>query len=142
MSLVKSPETGATRNWLSRFFDHDSFFNDDFFNRTNMPAVNVKENEQQYEINMAVPGYKKDQFSVKIDNGILTIQGEVKTDNSEKKDNYTRKEFHFSSFSRSFTLPENADPDKVNAKYEDGLLKLEIAKKVLSNNSKKQISIS
>lgn len=140
MSLIKSSDAPASRNWLSNFFDNDSFFNDNFFSRTNIPSVNVKENERLYTIEMAVPGFKKEEFNLRVENGILFISGENKSEKEEKNENYTRKEFNYSTFSRSFSLPENANQDKIEAKYENGLLKLEILKKSSPEN-KKQISV-
>lgn len=142
MSNLKISEAPATRTWLSKFFDNDSFFNDDFFTRNTMPAVNVRDNEKNYQVEMAIPGFKKDEFDIKVENGIISITGESKSEKKEKKDNYTRKEFQYSSFSRSFSLPENADPEQVNAKYDNGILNLEIGKKTTGNNHKKQITVS
>ena len=97
--------------------------------RTNVPAVNIKENEKDFELELSVPGRSKDDFSIEIDDNVLTVSAEVKTENDVKKDNYTRREFGFSSFTRSFTLPKSVDSNKINANYENGVLKFTLPKK-------------
>lgn len=96
---------------------------------TSVPAVNIKDNTEGFELELAVPGMKKDDFTVEIDNDVLTISSEIKSENEESKGNYTRKEFSFTSFKRAFTLPETVDGSKIDAKYEDGILKLTLPKK-------------
>ncbi len=96
---------------------------------TSVPAVNIKDNTEGFELELAVPGMKKDDFTVEVDNDVLTISSEMKTENEENNDNYTRKEFSFTSFKRAFTLPETVDGSKIDAKYEDGILKLTLPKK-------------
>ncbi len=96
---------------------------------TSVPAVNIKDNEKDFELELAVPGAKKDDFKVEVDNDVLTISSEMKTENQETKDNYTRREFSFSSFKRAFTLPETVDGSKIDAKYEDGVLRLILPKR-------------
>ena len=103
---------GGTENW-----------------NTSVPAVNIKNNERDFELELAVPGFKRDDFTVEVDNDVLTISSEVKTENEETKDNYTRKEFSFSSFKRAFTLPETVDGSKIDAKYEDGVLRVVLPKR-------------
>lgn len=97
---------------------------------TTVPAVNVAEALKHYEIDMAVPGKKKADFKIEVDaNKVLTISSqseEKKTETDEKK--VTREEYSFSSFSRSFTLPKDADSEKVSASYEDGVLKIFVPK--------------
>ncbi|MGH1437742.1 MAG: Hsp20/alpha crystallin family protein [Lewinella sp.] len=110
---------------------------DEFFNnvpaRTNfsgtLPAVNVKETEDDYAIELAVPGLKKEDFKVEINEGILTIAAERKTENEEKKEGYTRREFSYTNFTRRFTLPETADETNISASYTDGILALNLPKK-------------
>ncbi|WP_281542706.1 Hsp20/alpha crystallin family protein [Maribacter aestuarii] len=97
--------------------------------RTNVPAVNIKENEKDFELELSVPGRSKDDFSIEIDDNVLTVSAEVKTENDVEKDNYTRREFGFSSFTRSFTLPKSVDSNKISANYENGILKFTLPKK-------------
>ena len=94
-----------------------------------VPAVNIKEGETGFELELAVPGAKKEDFKVEIDNDVLTISSEGKTENVESKENYTRKEFSYTAFKRAFTLPESVDGSKIDATYESGILKLALPKK-------------
>lgn len=117
-------------NLVNRVFD-------DFFNgvpaRTNfggtLPPVNVKETEDDYLLELAVPGLKKDEFKVEINDGILTIEAERKVENEESKEGYTRREFSFTNFTRRFTLPETADETNISAIYTDGILTVTLPKK-------------
>jgi HSP20 family protein len=93
-----------------------------------IPAVNISENKDAYLLSLAVPGMKKEDFVVKTDGNMLTISSEKET-MEEKNDKYTRKEYSYSSFSRSFTLPEDVNRDKVAAIYEEGVLKVTLPRK-------------
>jgi len=112
----------------------DDFFSSEFtdfpkFRQTaNLPKVNIAELENAYRIEMAAPGFEKEDFKIDLDNDVLTLSAENKDDETQKI-SYTKKEFHYSSFKRSFTLPETADVEKISAKYENGILVVEIAKK-------------
>ena len=114
----------------------DSFYHDDFFTfpdrlrpGATAPAINISNNEDDFLVEMAVPGMKKDDFKIDLDNNVLTISSEQKSENESNEDNYTRREFNYSSFTRSFTLPETVDGEKIYAKYEDGVLGITIPKK-------------
>ena len=127
---------------LTDFFDDDRVFNSSWLRGQRTPAVNVKENEKDYQVEVAAPGFNKKDFNVAIENGCLTISAEKKEEKEQKEDNYTRREFGYASFSRSFNLPENIREDDINAQYEDGILKLSLAKKELSQvKPKKAIDI-
>jgi HSP20 family protein len=143
MSLVKrnNERFPAFRSLLSDFFETENLAINDLLEKDWMPAVNVSENEKEYEIEMAVPGMAKDDFKVKVEDGVITISSEKKMEKEAKKKNYTRKEFSYRSFSRSFTLPENAKEDDVKAHYEDGILKLAIAKKKAVLSHAKEIAV-
>ena len=95
----------------------------------NLPAVNIKENEKDFELELAIPGRKKEDFNIEVDEHVLTISAETKSEEDVKEENYTRKEFSYESFKRSFTLPETVNEDKINAAYEDGVLKFTLPKK-------------
>lgn len=131
MSLIKRSEWPSTLggSLLSDFFDDDRFLNSPWLTGRGMPAVNIKENEKNYEIEMAVPGYTKEDFNILIDNGLLIVSAEKREEKEKKEDNYTRREFGVMSFSRSFNLPQNTNDQDINAKYADGILRLTIAKK-------------
>ncbi|WP_222984694.1 Hsp20/alpha crystallin family protein [Flagellimonas meishanensis] len=127
MSIVKINKL-LFPSLMNDFMGPDWFGGTDNWN-TSVPAVNIKDNEKNFELELAVPGGKKDDFTVEVDNDVLTISSEVKMENEETNDNYTRKEFSFSSFKRAFTLPETVDGSKIDAKYEDGILRLTLPKK-------------
>ena len=137
MSIIK-------RKNIDGFTDLPLFFNDmftkDLFNwgrsnfsetGTTIPAVNVKETAENFEVEMAAPGMKKDDFKIELDGNMLTISSEKQSQNEEKEeDKYSRKEFSYQSFYRSFQLPkEVVDADKINARYENGVLHLLIPKR-------------
>ena len=94
-----------------------------------MPPVNVTENQNDYMVSLAAPGLKKDDFKVDISGNMVTISSEKEESKEEKDKNFTRKEYSYSSFSRSFTLPEDVMQEKIEAKYEDGVLKLKLPRK-------------
>jgi HSP20 family protein len=98
---------------------------------TTIPAVNVKETADSFEVEMAAPGMKKEDFKVELNNNVLTISSELKHENEEKDgDRYTRKEFSYQTFQRSFQLSKEAvDADNIKAKYENGVLHLSIPKR-------------
>lgn len=95
-----------------------------------LPSVNVKETENEFRLEVAAPGLKKEDFKVNLENNVLTIASEKEEINEEKENGYARKEFSFNSFSRSFTLPEKiVDAEKIAAKYENGVLEILIPKR-------------
>ena len=96
-----------------------------------LPAVNIKENENEFEIEVAAPGLKKSDFKVNFDNGRLTISTEQKEEKKEGNDEkYTRREYFYSSFQRSFTIPENVvEGEKIQASYTDGILHINLPKR-------------
>jgi len=124
--------TIRNRNDVPSLFD-DLFNRDflgDFFNQElNTPAVNVSEEKDKYKIEVAAPGLNKKDFNVNVEDNVLTISSEKQDEDEEKDRNYMRKEFHYSSFSRSFTLPENVKADDIKASHNDGVLKVEVPKK-------------
>lgn len=135
MSLIK-------HNWpaLSDFFD-DDWMKTRFTNGDRLPAVNVVDNKDNYEIEVAAPGLKKEDFTVSIENGVLTISGKTEKEEEEKKKNYTRKEFSSMSFTKSFTLPENVEQEGVEAKCKEGVLKLTLKKTEKALPAKKEVAI-
>ncbi|MDP3469753.1 MAG: Hsp20/alpha crystallin family protein [Daejeonella sp.] len=126
------------------FFDNERFFDifpKELVNRT--PSVNIIENGKKFKIELSAPGLKKGDFQIDIDNNILTISAEKEEDKEEENEQFTKREFSYSSFSRSFILPESVDNNQVKAKYEDGLLKIDIEKKEDAKQSrKKQVKVS
>lgn len=95
-----------------------------------VPQVNIKENEQSFELELVAPGQKKEDFNIEIENDLLTISTEAKTEKIEQEEGkFTRREFRISSFKRAFTLPETVKADEINAAYKDGILTLTLPKK-------------
>ena len=124
----------AKRNNLIFPSVFDEFFKPDWFGGVNtvsstVPAVNIKEGEKDFSLELSIPGFKKEDFNIEVDNDVLTISSEVKAEKAVKEEHYTRREFRVSSFKRAFTLPETVDADNINAAYEDGILKLTLPKK-------------
>ena len=94
------------------------------------PAVNVLDTANNYLVEMAVPGLKKSDFNISLDNQLLSISAELKSEYEDvDNENYTRREFGYSSFKRTFTLPESVETDKISAKYDDGILKVTLPKR-------------
>jgi HSP20 family protein len=116
-----------------RPFYMGSIFDDDFFpvlqSRSNsMPAVNIKEDEKRYVLDLAVPGIDKKDLKIDIDKDVLTISSESKHESEEDTEGYKRKEFSYTSFCRSFQIPENVHKEKIEAGYKDGILSVELPK--------------
>jgi HSP20 family protein len=108
----------------------------------NVPAVNITERKDKYEVSLAAPGMKKDDFKIDIDGNMLSISSEKEEKNEEKDKNFSRKEYNYSSFSRSFYLPEEVNQDKIEAKYEEGVLKISLPRKEgLKKNKAKKIAV-
>ncbi|VAW17776.1 Small heat shock protein [hydrothermal vent metagenome] len=132
---------------FNRFFEDDLF---DWSNRnfsstnTTLPSVNIKENPEGFEVEMAAPGLEKSDFKIELNNDVLTISSEKKVEDETKEgEQFTKREFSYQSFSRSFTLPVTANSEKINAKYENGILTVLIPKKEEAKPKPvKQIAIS
>lgn len=108
-----------------------------------IPAANVIENGKAFRIELAVPGFSKDDFTIDVDDNLLSIYAEKQEEKNEEKERYTRKEFAYKSFSRSFTLPQNIDDAKIEAGYADGILNLTIPKKeTTKDHPKKAIRVN
>ncbi|WP_299320321.1 Hsp20/alpha crystallin family protein [uncultured Maribacter sp.] len=97
--------------------------------RAAVPAVNIKESDSNFELELFVPGRVKDDFKIEIDDTVLSISAEINEESEEVRENFTRKEFSISSFKRAFTLPDTVATDKIEATYEGGILKFNIPKK-------------
>ena len=92
----------------------------------NVPAVNITEQKDEYLVSLAAPGLKKEDFNIDVDGNMLTISSEKEESKEDKDKKFTRKEYSYSSFSRSFTLPEEINKEKIEAKYEDGVLRISL----------------
>jgi len=132
MSLVKFKH--RRRPWgnllTSDFFDSDDFFNNGFLSKDlNEPALNVKETDKNFEVELAAPGFSKKDFEVTIDDGCLNISAESSNSKEEKEDNYTRQEFSYNSFEKRLQLPDSVKEEDVKATYKDGVLSFNLIKK-------------
>ena len=107
----------------------NEWFNEDWNNMLTVPAVNIVEKNSHYEVSLGAPGLKKSDFKINVDGNVLKISAEKEESKEEKDENYTRREYNYSSFSRSFTLPGEVNKEKIEASYEDGVLKLMLSKK-------------
>lgn len=129
------PSLFNNSGWLDRVFNSpiDEYFN--FGRVLNVPAVNVNETDGMYELSIACPGLEKKDFKVQVEGGVMTI-GAEKEEREEKNGKFNRREYNYSSWSRSFTLPEDADDTKIRAEYKNGELKVDFprtGKKVRAN---------
>ena len=125
------------------FFDLDFFGNRGGNQRSQLPAVNICEDEKSYQVEVVAPGIKKDAFKINMDDDLLTISAEQKQETNEggEDKHYSRREYSYSSFTRSFQLPENVQGEAINARYEDGVLKITIPKAEQKPKSSKEINI-
>lgn len=133
MSIVKRDRSRTFPTLWDNFFNRDIFgWDSNFVNQgQSLPAVNIKENSDEFLVEMAAPGMKKEDFKIELDGTALTISSEHKEEKEDKDgENYSRREFSYESFYRTFHLPKDVvDSEKINAKYEDGILKLQIPKR-------------
>ena len=142
-TLMNIPKNGTTHdnsklshrtwsNWIDDLFNMDAFpaaFNTNFNTGMSLPKVNVRETKDDYFLEMAVPGMKKSDFKIDLDNDVLSISTEAKEETENTEENYTRREFGYAVFKRTFTLPESIDDSKIKAKYEDGILSIHLPKR-------------
>ena len=124
---VPAPERS---NWLRRFFDYDPFFTETDFETTPtfVPAVDIREEEDKYILDAELPGMKKEDVHIEVKDGVLTLSGERKFENEEKRDDYTRIERSYGSYQRTFTLPDHVDEEKIEAAYSEGVLTIVLPK--------------
>lgn len=148
MALVKftnGQRSGLVRSPYTDIFD--TLFNSEpFFSRSvvsNVPAVNIAETDNEYHVELAVPGLKKEDIKISVDQDQLKISAEQKSETVENDEDkkYSRKEFNFSSFTRAFTLPDLADQSKIEAQYHDGILSVSVAKKEEAKVVVREISV-
>ena len=127
---------------MPRLFDDDVF--PAYSGRaTSMPAVNIREDEKRFTLELAVPGIDKKDLKIDISEDILTISSESKNESEDNRDGYKRKEFSYSSFSRSFQIPDNVSKEKIDASYKDGVLSVFLPKMEEEKNKiSRQVRIS
>lgn len=111
----------------------DDFINQDWNlktpSSTTLPAVNIKDLEAQFEIELAVPGMKKSDFEIEVEDGLLSISSSLEEEQVTEKGKFTRREFSYNSFKRTFTIPDSVDPSNIEAQYSDGVLQLRLPKR-------------
>jgi HSP20 family protein len=144
MSLVKFSD--RKKNALMPGFNDifESFFNDSFLSDrmvSRVPAANISETNDEYHIELAAPGLKKDDFKIRVDDQVLSISVEQHKENTENNKNYNKREYSYTSFVRSFTLPEGADDARIAAEYTDGVLNINVPKKEEAKSVSRQIEI-
>lgn len=153
MTLVKWNQPRAER--YPRVFgtSFNPVFNelfDDFFGGKSLsgvlsskaPAVNVSEDKERYHVELAAPGLAKEDFKLNVEDEVLTISVEKKEEKNENEKGYTRREFNYTNFSRSFTLPETVDTENIKAVYKDGILGIDLPKKEEEKTKNRVIEIS
>ena len=144
MSLIKWNERNLplVNTWVDNYLNNgDSLLrsvNSDY----KLPAVNVVETEKSFDLELAAPGKKKEEFKIEVENGTIRISSEESTSNASANKNYRRMEYSYESFSRSFTLPDNIDDSNIVATYNDGVLKISIPKTKDSKPVTKTVAVS
>jgi len=152
MALIKRREgfLPSLRSDLQEFFDVDKFFNEPFSDFpfwdgrrfAKVPATNIHENKDEFVVEVAAPGLTKKDFHLDIDNNMLEIKVEKEKETKEEKKEYTRKEYDYSGFVRSFTLPETVKTDKIRAEYENGILMVHLPKVAVAKKTVKEIPVA
>ena len=145
MSLVKWNNEKSNNALMPGFNDiFETFFNDSFISDrlvSRVPAVNISETAEAYHIELAAPGLRKQDFKISTERNMLTVSVEQRTENTENNKKYNKREFSYTSFVRSFTLPETADDSRIEAVYNDGVLQIDVAKKEEAKAVSRQIEI-
>ncbi|NCD68267.1 Hsp20/alpha crystallin family protein [Mucilaginibacter agri] len=146
MTLVKfnsnNPKSGSLLPGFNDVFD--SFFSDTFFNdrlTSRVPAANISETEDHFHVELAAPGLKKEDFKLNLDRKVLNISVEQRNGNNEDQKNYSKREYSYASWVRSFTLPDSANAESIEAAYTEGVLKIDIAKCEEAKQIRRQIEI-
>ncbi|HWY11305.1 MAG TPA: Hsp20/alpha crystallin family protein [Bacteroidia bacterium] len=147
---MKQDKTNKNENFtptlFADIFDNAKFFGKNWLEKEfgqSLPAVNIKETNKDFNLEFAAPGFKKNDFKVSVDHNVLNICAEKEEEKKEENKRFTRKEFSYNSFSRSFTLPESVNAEKIDAKYEEGILKLSVPKLVETKSlPKKEIKVA
>lgn len=129
--------TYGVSNWMNHFLSEMNDFIDQD-NGFSAPAINVREKNNIIEVDVAAPGMKKDDFKVEVDRDVLTISAESNEETEESDERYMRREFNYRNFRRSFWLSDQIDQNKIEANYDEGLLKVRIPKKAKEDKSKDQ----
>ena len=146
MTLVKfNPEKRSNGALMPNFTDvFDTIFNDTFFNdrmTVRVPAANISESDNHYHVELAAPGLRKEDFKLNLERNVLNISVEKQNEHNNEQKNYNKREYSYTSWVRSFTLPESANAEQIEASYTDGVLKIDIAKREEAKAIRRQIEI-
>ncbi|WP_325563192.1 Hsp20/alpha crystallin family protein [Pedobacter sp.] len=145
MTLVKFNPENKKNSLMPGFTDvFDSIFNDTFFADrmvTRVPAANISESADHYHVELAAPGLKKEDFKINLERKVLNISVEQSNESKQEEKNYAKREYSYNSFVRSFTLPESADENGIQATYNDGVLAINIPKREEAKTVSRQIEI-
>jgi HSP20 family protein len=141
MNLIRRTSNPLFPSLLDEFFGSDTPFSA-LSNRSHVPSVNISETDTNFELALAAPGKTRKDFNVELDDHVLTVSSESKHEDEFKTDQYTRREFRYDNFQRSFRLPETVDTAGINAKYDNGILTISLPKhEEAIPEPKKQIEI-
>lgn len=138
-NIIKFKDSGLLDPFFRDFLDADGFLGRVFGG--NLPAANISETDKSFAIDLAVPGFKKEDFKVRVEGDVLTISAETSTETNEEQKSYKRREYNFSRFSRSFRLPDNVDDGAISATYDNGILKLALPKAEAAVTVTKEIKV-
>lgn len=146
MALLKFPTRTVNTDAVNPFVNNvfDNLFNDSFVSDrlvTRVPAVNITETETAYHVELAAPGLSKSDFQINVDKNVMSISADKQEEKTENDKVYSKKEYSYTSFSRSFTLPDVVDYSNIEASYEDGILKVVIGKKEEAIVAKRLIEV-
>jgi len=144
MTLTKltNPRSKTLDPWMTNVFD--TIFSEPFLNErisTKLPAVNISEAETSYQIELAAPGLKKEDFKINLEKDMLSVSAEKKSENTEEGKTFSKREFSFESFTRSFNIPESINVANIQANYENGILTINLAKKEEEKTEQRTIEV-
>ncbi|AKA35004.1 Hsp20/alpha crystallin family protein [Flagellimonas lutaonensis] len=135
-TLLTTSKTGSNLrrsfpSWVEDWLGNDlaGTFGSNFNTGMTLPAVNIRETGDEYLVEMAVPGLQKSDFDISLEDHVLSISAEVDEKEESKQGNYTRREFGYASFKRSFSLPETVEDEQIKAEYKEGVLSIHLPKK-------------
>jgi len=141
MTLLKVNQPKKYNGWIDEFFNELPSAFGKTFNESFTPQVNIKETNDAYQLTFLTPGRNKEDFKINIEKNLLTVSSEMKEEQVQENENHIRREFSLQSFKRTFTLDEKIEAEKIEAKYENGLLTLTLPKKEEVKIAAKEISV-
>lgn len=141
MALKTLARPSSFTSMLSDFFEpwNEWFMDGTAGKALTLPRVNITEDKNSYCMSLAAPGLHKKDFKIDIDGNLLTVSAQKEENKEDKDETYTRKEYNYSSFSRSFTMPDEVEMDKINANYDGGVLKLTLPKNEKALKSQQKV---